>query len=206
MTMEPFFEPLSARDAWFLYAERPETPLDLSTVYVFEGGSRVPGGRGAVGVEETVRERIHLDEPLTDDPYLVAEFSTLPDVLVESREVEALTRNVQSLFARVIALVPYLPEELQLAAANVEDPSALCHLVASTIRIKTDEKQRLLELVDVEERFQLWRFRHMMTVHRIIGFKPGTGGSSGVPFLKRALDVRFFPELWDVRTELEPPR
>ncbi|HVP60612.1 MAG TPA: tryptophan 2,3-dioxygenase [Myxococcaceae bacterium] len=60
------------------------------------------------------------------------------------------------------------------------------------------------KLVDVEERFQLWRFRHMMTVHRIIGFKTGTGGSSGVPFLKRALDVRFFPELWDVRTELEP--
>src|SRR5690242_20283734 len=61
MTAEaPFFEPLSARDAWFLYAERPETPLDLSTVYVFEGGSRVPGGRGAIGVEETVRERIHL--------------------------------------------------------------------------------------------------------------------------------------------------
>jgi WS/DGAT/MGAT family acyltransferase len=56
----PFYEPLTARDAWFLYAERPETPLDLGTVYVFEGGSRVPGGRGAEGVEETVRERIHL--------------------------------------------------------------------------------------------------------------------------------------------------
>jgi WS/DGAT/MGAT family acyltransferase len=56
----PFFEPLSARDAWFLYAERPETPLDLGTVYVFEGGSRVPGGRGAEGIEETVAERIHL--------------------------------------------------------------------------------------------------------------------------------------------------
>lgn len=54
------YEPLSARDAWFLYAERPETPLDLATVYVFEGGSRVPGGRGAMGVEETVAERIHL--------------------------------------------------------------------------------------------------------------------------------------------------
>jgi WS/DGAT/MGAT family acyltransferase len=56
----PFYEPLSARDAWFLYAERSDTPLDLSTVYVFEGGSRVPGGRGAIGVEETVAERIHL--------------------------------------------------------------------------------------------------------------------------------------------------
>jgi tryptophan 2,3-dioxygenase len=61
------------------------------------------------------------------------------------------------------------------------------------------------KLVDVEERFQLWRFRHMMTVMRVIGFKPGTGGSSGVGFLRKALDLRFFPELWDVRSELAPP-
>jgi diacylglycerol O-acyltransferase / wax synthase len=60
MEQGPFYEPLSARDAWFLYAERAETPLDLGTVYVFEAGSRVPGGRGAIGVEETVAERIHL--------------------------------------------------------------------------------------------------------------------------------------------------
>jgi tryptophan 2,3-dioxygenase len=59
------------------------------------------------------------------------------------------------------------------------------------------------KLVDVEERFQLWRFRHMLTVSRIIGFRPGTGGSSGVSFLRKALDQRFFPELWDVRTELK---
>ena len=56
----PYFEPLSARDAWFLYAERPTTPLDIGTVYVFEGDSQVPGGRGALGIEETVKERIHL--------------------------------------------------------------------------------------------------------------------------------------------------
>jgi tryptophan 2,3-dioxygenase len=62
------------------------------------------------------------------------------------------------------------------------------------------------KLVDVEERFQLWRFRHMKTVHRIIGLKMGTGGSSGVTFLQRALGLTFFPELWDVRTELEKPR
>ncbi|WP_426756004.1 tryptophan 2,3-dioxygenase [Myxococcus sp. Y35] len=61
------------------------------------------------------------------------------------------------------------------------------------------------KLVDTEERFQLWRYRHMMTVMRIIGFKQGTGGSSGVGFLRKALDLRFFPELWDVRTELTPP-
>ena len=58
------------------------------------------------------------------------------------------------------------------------------------------------KLVDVEEFFQLWRFRHMKAVERIIGFKRGTGGSSGVGFLKKALDIAFFPELIQVRTEL----
>jgi tryptophan 2,3-dioxygenase len=67
-----------------------------------------------------------------------------------------------------------------------------------------NEYEMAEKLVDVEERFQLWRTRHMLTVQRVIGFKPGTGGSSGVGFLKKALDLSFFPELWDVRTELEP--
>jgi tryptophan 2,3-dioxygenase len=58
------------------------------------------------------------------------------------------------------------------------------------------------KLVDIEERFQLWRFRHMTTVKRIIGFAHGTGGSSGVGFLKKALDLTFFPEVWEVRTRL----
>jgi tryptophan 2,3-dioxygenase len=60
-------------------------------------------------------------------------------------------------------------------------------------------------LIDVEEAFQLWRFRHMKTVERIIGYKRGTGGSSGVQFLKAALDLRFFPELLEVRTVIEGP-
>ncbi len=60
------------------------------------------------------------------------------------------------------------------------------------------------KLVDVEESFQLWRFRHMKTVERTIGHKVGTGGSSGVGYLKRALDQAFFPELIDVRTEIGP--
>ena len=58
------------------------------------------------------------------------------------------------------------------------------------------------ELVDVEDWFQQWRFRHMKTVERIIGHKSGTGGSSGVGYLKTALDRSFFPELWEVRTYL----
>ena len=59
------------------------------------------------------------------------------------------------------------------------------------------------DLVDVEDNFQVWRFRHLKTVERIIGSKRGTGGSSGVPFLRRALDLTFFPELYDVRTRIQ---
>jgi len=58
------------------------------------------------------------------------------------------------------------------------------------------------KLVDVEENFLLWRFRHVKTVERIIGFKRGTGGTAGVAFLRRTLETRLFPELIDVRTEL----
>jgi tryptophan 2,3-dioxygenase len=58
------------------------------------------------------------------------------------------------------------------------------------------------KLVDVEHQFQVWRFSHMKTVERIIGHKRGTGGSSGVSYLVRALDLRFFPELWTVRTRI----
>ena len=56
------------------------------------------------------------------------------------------------------------------------------------------------ELVDVEDNFQEWRFRHLQVVQRTIGHKTGTGGSSGVDFLRRALDLTFFPELYEVRT------
>ena len=58
------------------------------------------------------------------------------------------------------------------------------------------------KLVDVEENFQLWRFRHVKTVERVIGFKRGTGGSDGVAFLRKSLEVALFPELIDVRTHL----
>ena len=58
------------------------------------------------------------------------------------------------------------------------------------------------QLVDIEVNFQQWRFRHLKTVERIIGYKPGTGGSSGVAFLKKALDLSFFPELFAVRTRI----
>lgn len=58
------------------------------------------------------------------------------------------------------------------------------------------------ELVDLEDAFRLWRFRHVTTVERIIGFKQGTGGTQGVTYLRKMLDVVLFPELWRVRTNL----
>jgi tryptophan 2,3-dioxygenase len=58
------------------------------------------------------------------------------------------------------------------------------------------------KLVDLDHKFQLWRFSHMKTVERIIGYKRGTGGTSGVAYLNKALELRFFPELWSVRTSM----
>ena len=58
------------------------------------------------------------------------------------------------------------------------------------------------KLVDIEDWLQQWRFRHMKTIERVIGFKQGTGGSSGVNYLKKVLDQYFFPELWEIRTTI----
>ena len=58
------------------------------------------------------------------------------------------------------------------------------------------------ELVDLEDTFRQWRFRHVTTVERIIGFKRGTGGTAGVAYLKHVLELQLFPELWKVRTDL----
>ena len=125
---------------------------EIGTAALVQKMIRVPDGTLRILVQGL--KRIRLRQQIEDEPYLVAEIEEVPDELEESRELEALTRNVQNLFARIIGLVPYLPEELQLAAANVDDPGALAYLVASTIRIKTEEKQALLELADVTARLR----------------------------------------------------
>jgi tryptophan 2,3-dioxygenase len=58
------------------------------------------------------------------------------------------------------------------------------------------------KLIDIDHNFQLWRFSHMKTVERIIGYKRGTGGTGGVSYLAKALELRFFPELWSLRTSI----
>jgi ATP-dependent Lon protease len=113
---------------------------------------RIPDGTLRILVQGI--ERIRLDTRTTVDPYLVGEFSQVPDVETQTKEVQALTRTVQNQFARVVELVPTLPDELQLAAANVDDPGVLTYLVASTLRLKTEEKQQLLETADVAQRLR----------------------------------------------------
>jgi ATP-dependent Lon protease len=125
---------------------------EIGTAAVVHKMIRVPDGTLRILVQGL--RRIRLDEPVTDDPYLVARFASVPDQAEERPELEALLRNAQGLFGRIIGLAPYLPEELQIAAANVDDASGLCSLAASTLRLKTEEKQRILELADTEERLR----------------------------------------------------
>jgi ATP-dependent Lon protease len=125
---------------------------EIGTAAVVQKMIRVPDGSLRILVQGI--RRIRLVDKIQEDPYLLGRFIEVTDVYEETPETQALLQNVQMLFARLIGLVPYLPEELALAAANVEDPSALCHLVASTLRLKTDEKQQLLEQADVEKRLR----------------------------------------------------
>jgi ATP-dependent Lon protease len=125
---------------------------EIGTAAVIHKLIRVPDGTLRILVQGA--RRVRLERRIKDRPYLVGEFVEVPDEVEETPEVDALTRNVQMLFGRVIAAVPYLPDELELAAANVDDPNALSYLVASTLRLKTEEKQQLLELTDAGERLR----------------------------------------------------
>jgi len=99
-------------------------------------------------------QRVQIEEWVAEQPYLVARITEAPDVVEEGAELTALMRNVQQAFSRIIEETPYLPEELQMAVANIDDPSALSHLIAGSLRIKTEEKQGLLEELDVAKRLR----------------------------------------------------
>ncbi|MFL5948413.1 MAG: endopeptidase La [Gaiellaceae bacterium] len=125
---------------------------EIGTAALVHKMIRVPDGTLRILVQGV--GRIRLQRRVQDDPYLAGEFEVVPDEVEETPELEALTRSVQTEFGRLISLVPYLPSELELAAANVDDPGALSHLVASTLRLKTEEKQALLEQANVSERLR----------------------------------------------------
>jgi ATP-dependent Lon protease len=113
---------------------------------------KVPDGTIRILVQGT--ERVRLGDFVASEPYLVARIEPLPDEVEQSPELEALARNVQRTFTEIIEQIPYLPEELQLAVTNIDDPSALSHLIAGALRIPTAEKQELLEEVNVARRLR----------------------------------------------------
>jgi ATP-dependent Lon protease len=133
-------------------AQSADDLYSVGTAAVIHKMIRVPDGTLRILVQGL--RRVRLTRIVQDDPYLVGEFEELPDVITREKEIAALARNVEALFSRIIALVPYLPDELQLAATNAEDPSALANLIATTMRLKTAEKQELLEEADVEARLR----------------------------------------------------
>ena len=130
----------------------PADVYDVGVVGIVARMLKVPDGTIRILVQGT--ERVRIGDYVTETPYLVARIESLPDKVEPSQELEALTRNVQSTFTEIIEEIPYLPEELQLAVTNVEDPSALSHLIAGALRIPTEEKQELLEEVDVARRLR----------------------------------------------------
>jgi ATP-dependent Lon protease len=133
-------------------AQSADDLYSVGTAAVIHKMIRVPDGTLRILVQGL--RRVRLTRVVQDDPYLVGEFEEQPDVITREKEIAALARNVETLFSRIIALVPYLPDELQLAATNADDPSALANLIATTMRLKTSEKQELLEEADVEARLR----------------------------------------------------
>ncbi|HXF01227.1 MAG TPA: endopeptidase La [Solirubrobacterales bacterium] len=130
----------------------PDQLYDVGVAGIVARMLKVPDGTIRILVQGT--ERVRLGDYVTEEPYLVARIEPVPDVVEPTPELEALTRNVQRTFTEIIEQIPYLPEELQLAVTNVDDPSALAHLIAGALRISTAEKQELLEEVDVGRRLR----------------------------------------------------
>jgi ATP-dependent Lon protease len=130
----------------------PEQLHEVGVTGVVARMLKVPDGTVRILVQGT--HRVRLGPYVATDPYLVARIAELPDEVEEGPELQALTRNVQSTFSEIIEQIPYLPEELQLAVTNVDDPSALTHLIAGSLRIPTEEKQELLETLDVGQRLR----------------------------------------------------
>jgi len=130
-------------------------PEDLYTVGVAGTVARmikVPDGTLRILVHGA--QRVALGRFTQREPYLIAEIAEAPDEVTPSPELEGLFRNVQQTFSQIIEQVPYLPEELQIAVANLEDPAELAHMVAGALRIKTAERQELLEERDLARRLR----------------------------------------------------
>jgi ATP-dependent Lon protease len=130
----------------------PDELYSVGVLGVVERMIRVPDGTLRVLVQGGQRVRIEGWEQT--EPYLLARIAEARDVVKETPELVALMRNVQQTFSSIVEEVPYLPEELQVMVANVDDPSVLSHLIAGALRLKSEEKEQLLEELDVAKRLR----------------------------------------------------
>ncbi len=125
--------------------------------------------------------------------------------LVDALEAPSLYDEVLLHLSRSGMPVPKQAIERDFSEQREPDPEviAVLKLIYESPREYWDIYETCEALMDIGNNFQFWRFHHLKTVERIIGHKPGTGGSSGVSFLKKAIDIEFFPELIQVRTEID---
>ena len=133
-----------------LDAPGPDQLFDVGVAGTVARMLKVPDGSLRILVQGG--QRVRITEWLGTEPYLTARVQEQPEVVHEGPELTALLRNMQQTFSQIIEEVPYLPEELQMAVANLDEPSALSHLIAGALRISTEERQALLEEVDVGKR------------------------------------------------------
>src|SRR4051812_12842186 len=130
----------------------PERLHEVGTAAVVQRMVRVPDGTVRVLIQGL--RRVRLGPYTRTEPFLEARVEEVPDRAERTTDVEALARNLQGIFTRIIQLVPHLPDELQVAVANLDDPTTLSYLVASSLRLSVEERQELLEESDLEARLR----------------------------------------------------
>jgi ATP-dependent Lon protease len=141
------------KDAELEEGAGPDDILEIGTIATIHQMMRVPDGTVRLAVQGV--DRMKVLEVVQEEPYLKARVQRLPDVVEESVEVQALTRNTLELFQRLVTLVPHLPDELVTAALNVDDdPRHLVYLVATNLRMEPEERQALLEQDPVKEKLK----------------------------------------------------
>jgi ATP-dependent Lon protease len=130
----------------------PEEIYDVGTMAVVHRMLRAPDGTIRLIVQGL--ERIEVEEYTQLQPYLRARVNSRPDIQEDTVELEALMRNAQDQFRQLINLVPHLPEELEMAALNVEDARQLVYLIASSLRLDIEDAQEILELDSVTDKLR----------------------------------------------------
>ncbi len=135
-----------------LEAPAPDDLFAVGTVGLAHKMVKLPDGTMRILVQGL--QRVQVERFVAEEPYLAADIKPLEDVVAAGKEMDALRASLLSVFSKIVALVPYLPEELEMAAANIEEPGPLAFLIASTMRMKTEDKQALLEENNVEQRLR----------------------------------------------------